>query len=280
MAKANVSRHNEKRPAVRRRRPAGIATPSAFLAELATQDQARRMMRYEVIGRLIALQTTQGSIEFPRESGPGIGVEADREGFLFVTPWPVLPELKEHSEAFCSQCLQKCDICDGRGEGLCIFTGCGGAGKRAVGQDGCPECMQRGVYALDCGTCRGSGNVTILADCPACKGSGRAPCGPCRGSGKRPSGLDQEGKTCAGCRGTLRGGEWKRQDLHSLIAGKVGSHIAIGPVVRLAVKLPTHHLSKGQAPMRYMEFSPADKLMVLLPIDKGVNPPAYFWRQT
>jgi hypothetical protein len=28
-----------------------------------------------------------------------------------------------------------------------------------------------------------------------------------------------------------------------------------------------------------MDFSPSDGLMVLLPIDRGVDPPAYFWRQ-
>jgi hypothetical protein len=187
-----------------------------------------------------------------------------------------LPERQEYSEEFCKACLVVCDVCSGKKTTLCTLTGCGGRGKQATGETFCecviksakldPECVNchgKGLNGSPCGncinntgrpdpkctTCRGYGAVQTYRECPSCKGSGTAACAACRGTGKRPSGfatppVTPGGKSlatgaiakCTSCRGTMRAGKWKAQNIAPMVMGVIGPYMSFGPVLRLVVE--------------------------------------------
>jgi hypothetical protein len=213
-----------------------------LLQEVQAQDFARRMGQYTVLGKMYSLETPKGVITFPKHGAPAIAQETVNgepgERLLLLGNWPALPDQKTYSEEFCKACLTSCSACGGKGKAGCIFVGCGGTGRVKTGETACPDCVAKvGHFEPACKTCGGHGAVAVVGPCPACQGSKVANCGPCRGTGKRPTGFKAgaaEGAPCISCRGSLRAGGWKKQDLWYFLMGKLGDYLAIGPILSIA----------------------------------------------
>jgi hypothetical protein len=282
--------------------------------EIAAETQAIQTRQYAILGRAYSLETPKGIIQLDKQNGPAIAQELVNgepgPRLLLVGDWPALPDRKGYSEEFCKACLASCTICGGKGKSGCIFVGCGGTGQVKTGVAPCPECVAKvGHYEPGCKTCGGYGAVDIFGPCPGCKGTKLADCGACRGTGKRPAGFTGgavavEGKAqpklCASCRGTMRGGGWEAQDLGNFVLGKLGNYMAFGPVMSItAVPIEGRETRFGSrfgtrfgggdeadAPSRQLLrlAVPPDEcgtpLMVLLPVTNGkltIPGPAYFF---
>lgn len=287
--------------------------------EIAAQCHAIGTRQYAVLGRAYLIETPKGPIQFDQHNGPAIAQEMVNDGIdpgprlLLLGDWPVLPDRKGYSEEFCKACLASCSVCGGKGKAGCIFAGCGGTGQVKTGEAPCPECVAKvGHFEPGCKTCGGYGAVNTLAPCPSCKGSKMADCGACRGTGKRPTGFSGgavavEGKPtpklCSSCRGSMRGGGWEAQDLGKFVLGKMGNYMAFGPVMSItAVPVDMPSRFGAQFPPQFApQFSekpaadtasrqlvrlavPPDEfgtpLMVLLPMSNGkltIPGPAYFF---
>lgn len=227
-------------PTPRRKPQQAVNLEATMNDSIVRQDRARQTRSYNVIGRLYTLETEVGRVQFDRQRGPGIAQELDANGdftgqLLFVGAWEKLPAIKEYSEDFCPACLQMCDVCDGKGKSLCILVGCGGRGSVPDGEDDCPACVVvSGKFDPSCTVCGGYGALKKTRPCPSCHGSGQAVCAPCRGTGKRPTGKS-DNKLCPECQGSQRGGKFIQQDLSKVIAGKIASYFAIGPVRKMII---------------------------------------------
>ena len=230
--------------------------------EIAAQDSARRLRNFVVLGRAYSMTTPKGVIQFSKQMGPGLAQETV-EGepgprLLLVSNWPELPDQKGYSEEFCKACLAECTACGGKGKQICMFTGCGGTGRVKTGEAPCPMCVAKvGHFKPDCKTCGGYGAIAEMGDCPCCHGEKVADCGACRGTGKRPTGFAggaREGELCKTCRGSMRDGRWKHQDLAQFIAGRLGDYLAVGPILSITAE-PVEIIGGSRFGSR---FSPED----------------------
>jgi hypothetical protein len=255
-------------------------------AAVGAQDQARQQLNYQVLGKIFMLETEKGGrIEFGRQRGPGLAVEKVNDvatgRLLLVSGWSSLPDIQEYSEAFCSDCQAVCDVCDGKKMVTCQSVGCGGAGEKKIAALPCPACVAiTGRFDPACSTCGGSGSVAQMGKCTACAGAGKQACTACRGTGQRPTGGDKgswerNAPVCATCRGTLRAGKWKPQDLSKCVVGKLGPYLAIGPVASMMIEPAEAVRGKGLTQMRVPDGEDGP-LMLLLPIVPNAQQPGYF----
>jgi hypothetical protein len=288
------------------RAKANTAVPDpqrVLLAEVSAQDEARRLRNFTVLGRAYTMSTPKGVIHFEKKKGPGIAQETVSGGpgprLLMVGSWPELPDIKQYSEKFCQACLADCSACQGKGTAGCLFMGCGGNGKVKAGEKECPNCVAAVGYAVAaCPICSGYGAIAVMADCPCCHGNKVADCGACKGTGKRPTGFAggaREGALCTSCRGSMRDGKWKKQDLAHFVVGKLGNYLFIGPVIAISaepIEPPSTRFGSrfdmeqpadgASREMIRLEVPPDEQgmpLMLVLPMNNGritVPCPAYF----
>jgi hypothetical protein len=204
------------------------------IAEILESRSARvRHGEYELIGQLMMCSTPRGLVDF-RKAGPVIGKLKDSEEFVFIEPWPGLPDLRKSTDQFCSACLHKCDVCNGKGEKRCEASGCGGAGVTTLRND-------IDYDKTMCDLCRGVGEVTEKKKCKVCKGTKLDVCGRCRGTGKYPTGIvaghtDPKRPNCPACGGTKFKGTLVKQDLTPFIAGRLENLLVFGPIQSFVVK--------------------------------------------
>lgn len=236
-------------------------------AHCAAQDAARNQQQYEVLGMVDSLQCPQGVIRFAQHDRPGLGKDA-AGGLLWLSDFPVLPEIHEGSNDFCAACLAPCTDCRGEGKAMCLYPGCGGSGQVKAGEEPCPGCVakfvkpdgsapvfsgsassnyQKMIAARNkCTECGGYGARPKMQPCPCCKGTKIADCAVCRGTGKQPTGFAggaiaakiEDGHTvniCPECRGTMRAGRWRNQQLQKFIISKLDNYYALGPVLSMDV---------------------------------------------
>lgn len=249
---------------------------------LELQDRSRRSMQYEPLGRIFLLETDRGAIHFQKQCGPGVARDVDSGQALFISGWPALPSIQEHSEEFCTACLAECDVCSGSGKALCQALGCGGAGKRIVRWEVCShEGAAAGIVSASCPLCRGTNSVPVPEDCPTCSGTGKAKCSACRGMGKAPTGYlngvrDRNAADCEDCRGTLRAGKFKAQDLATFVSARVGEFLGIA-VKRMIVEPAV--IARGSGGFQQIEVAPNARgtpLMVLLRIASPNGIPYFY----
>lgn len=222
------------------------STLQTFLAYL---RDVERMRQYRLIGRLSRVQILRPEgvkvIDF-RKDGPVLAFAAGTEQLIVTDPWRGLPAKWDDSETFCPACLSDCDVCGATGKKLCEAFKCGGGGKVPTPAVVCPEkdCLNGGLGARPnpaCLKCRGTGMYIGTADCKVCDGTGKATCSLCRGSGKRPTGI-QGGSTnyrepsCPECRGSKFAHKEIAQDINTFVNARIGTMLALGPIVRFAVE--------------------------------------------
>lgn len=194
--------------------------PLALRQLIIEHERLIRHQEYKPLGRLVALVTAAGTMEF-RNAGPMIGVSAAGD-LLLLSPWIGLPDLRQSSNEFCDACLVKCDACNGQGKKTCSAPGCGGTGKVRVASP--PSSFVGHLTRVS------------LVDCGECNGSGIAACAACRGSGKYPSGRGLFGamaSACSQCGGTQRKGKNVKQGLARFAQGEISGMVALGPITEV-----------------------------------------------
>lgn len=192
------------------------------------RHEAEQRGHFEPLGRLLAIETAHGMIEFGTGQGEGLGpdlaemltvLKNDPDAYLYkdmpnvealeydprnpklivLGPWLGLPSLRKNSTAPCPKCKRVCEVCDGTGKKLCEI--CGGLGHTPGNWISCPGpgCHRdTGHYKDDCATCKLSevrGQLREQNMCLMCCGVKRADgftvmkCSACRGAGKRSTGI-------------------------------------------------------------------------------------------
>jgi hypothetical protein len=217
--------------AVARARVSGRTTKTPELSPevrvmIDVRHQAEQRGDYEVLGRLVIIETAHGLIEFPAEhgewAGPDIGwtltpfneapppekpVEGasyydvysfggsiDFNTLIVLGAWPGLPALRQTTGDPCNHCLHVCDICNGTGKKQCEGLDCGGRGFINGNWLSCPGpgChAETGQFKPNCATCATSpiqGQIREQIVCPMCKGEKVIVCTGCKGTKKRSTG--------------------------------------------------------------------------------------------
>jgi hypothetical protein len=220
-------------------------------AMIDARHQAEQRGHYEPLGRLLALMTEHGTIQFPIQDGEGLGPDvaaflpsvdssapgvapvADLNTLIVLGAWTGLPPIRCDSTTPCPKCKTKCDSCDGSGTKQCEGVGCGGSGTVPGKWILCPaeNCSGKTgkINPAGCDTCHGAGQIAEQLECPMCKGSKRMQCPRCHGSGKISTGyrggampgFDQsKGRTvvppvCTTCKGTAFYEGFAEQDVET-----------------------------------------------------------------
>lgn len=227
--------------------PLGL-DPSA-LAETLQLQKLRDIVRtqqFRLIGRLSRVQVVRPdgakTIDF-RKDGPVLGFALGTEQLVVTTPWNGIPAKWDDTDQFCQRCLADCDVCNATGEKVCEGYKCGGSGKVPLPMVPCPadDCLQHsGQVVPKCAQCGGTGNFVPKGDCKMCAGTGRMTCSVCRGTKKRPTGIkggsyDWRQPACAACGGSRFAHREIPQPLSDFVDARIGSMVALGPIVRFAV---------------------------------------------
>lgn len=243
----------------RRQRRAAESTPQpvpspdgshqALEKFLESLRDVERMRQYRLIGRLSRVQIVRQegakTIDF-RKDGPVLAFATGSEQLIVTDPWRGIPSKWDDTDEFCKACLSACDVCGATGKKLCEAFKCGGAGRVPIPAVICPadDCLNGGLSRAiksGCELCRGTGSYVGTKDCDVCAGSGRANCSLCRGTGKRPTGnlagsMNYREPTCTECRGSKFAHREIPQDMAQFVNARIGSMIALGPIVRFAVE--------------------------------------------
>jgi hypothetical protein len=173
-----------------------------------------------------------------------IGIVPESDQLIVTSPWQGLPAKWDDSEEFCPDCLADCDVCQGRGSKVCEGYQCGGSGKVPTPMEPCPATgcvLETGAINVQCEWCRGRGYITRTKDCPTCNGSGQMVCSSCRGTKRRPTGnkggsLNWRDPACESCGGSKFKHTEIPQRIEDFTNARIGSMIALGPIVRFAIE--------------------------------------------
>jgi hypothetical protein len=219
--------------------PPPPGAPAVTLAQFV--EQQKRIVasgQFEYLGRVIALLSPQGGMQFDRK-GPHIGVARGTGQIVFLDPWGGVPDIRLPQEKACPDCAAPCDECE-KGTRTCTLYGCGGTGVRKLKQVECPKCVGvTGSFSLKCKECKGAGQVFLEEPCPACE-KGRAKCPLCFGSGTRGLGTlngskDRNSPSCPTCEGQCRAFISQPQPLDPFVLGVQEGFTLVGPIIKAVV---------------------------------------------
>jgi len=222
--------------------------PTQALEQLLGQlRDVARTKQYALLGRLSIVNIQRPdrvkTIDF-RKDGPVLGKIPGTDQLIVTSPWQGLPEKWDSTDEFCPDCLAPCDVCDATGKKACEGYKCGGSGKVPGPTEACPRkgCLKfTGKVNLQCALCKGSGNYVPFHDCPMCQASGKMICSSCRGTKRRPTGirggsLNWRDPACETCGGSKFNHKNIPQRIDDFVNARVGSMIALGPIVRFVVE--------------------------------------------
>jgi hypothetical protein len=206
-----------------------------------------RTRRYSLIGRLSRVQVVRPdgpkTIDF-RKEGPVLAFATGTEQLVVTSQWAGIPAKWDDTEEFCPACLSACDVCQASGKKVCEGYKCGGSGKIPLPMVSCPAagCLAKtGKVKPHCAKCGGTGMFVPKGDCQACAGTGVMTCSVCRGMKKRPTGI-KDGSTnwrdaaCVICKGSKFAHKEIPQPIEDFLDTRIGSMVALGPIVRFAVE--------------------------------------------
>jgi hypothetical protein len=226
-------------------KPADVSSaPAALRSFLKTLHDAVRMRQYRLIGQLSRVQCMREdgvkTIDF-RKEGPILGMLPGTEQIVVTTEWRGLPSRWNDTTEFCQDCLSDCDVCNATGTKACEGYRCGGSGKVPKPAVACPDCAAMGILNSKCETCKGTGMIHDMQKCSVCEGSGVMTCSVCRGTKKRPTGIEGGATNwrlpaCSSCKGSKFAHVEIPQSVNDFVNARMGSMLALGPIVRFAVE--------------------------------------------
>ena len=249
----STPRRRRRDPAAPSQEPAPtiqLSAEAALTGFLAHLRDVERMREYRLIGRLSRAQILRPegakTLDF-RKDGPVLAFANGTEQLIVADTWRGLPPKWDDTDHFCPACLSNCDVCGATGKKACEAQGCGGGGRVPVPAVVCAanDCLDGGKPGKHikpgCVMCHGTGSYIGTKKCPVCEGTGRAKCSLCRGSGKRPTGIqggstNYREPTCPECSGSKFAHQEIAQDFQSFVNARIGTMIALGPIVRFVVE--------------------------------------------
>jgi DnaJ-class molecular chaperone len=173
--------------------------------------------------------------------------------YVFVQPWPGLPELVTRSNEVCTKCAVKCPQCKGKGTQHCTSVRCGGSGKIVTSWEKCPQCKGAGEvtdaagksFPVLCPKCKGAGRVPAEEfTCQACEGTGKQTCTACQGTKRKPTGKadkDPEGNpngpACPACQGGRYAFTSAKQAWKTFAVGITEGYTMLGPMRGMALRM-------------------------------------------
>lgn len=234
------------------------------------QDSARRMNQVEFLGRVVALMTAAGGMQFDKNA-PAVGLMKGTRQIVFIGEWPGLPDVRVLADAPCPDCSVKCDECED-GKRPCMLAGCAGSGINSIKRIPCPQC--KGKRPTRRCKCKGMGDVVAGDKCKGCNGTKKMVCGLCFGTGRRGLGTLKastlrDAPDCPTCHGQRR----KFKSTPQPLAPHIGQ-VTQGMTVLLPVSRIILHIDGDSDTVQRIK-SRAAATPSLVPLEVKADPSGY-----